>query len=152
LSVAVLVLSAASLPAQNEDVRADEKTLKDAYQEVDGKSLIAFLRTRAKGEADPKTIKKLIDQLDSKDADERQKASRQLVLIGARALPRLRLEARDSGDGAERAKQLVKILEEEGVTAATVRLIAYRKPAGAAEALLDYLAHAENQAIMEEIR
>src|SRR4051812_11118794 len=45
LSAAALVLGAASLPAQSEDIRADEKMLKDAFQEVDGKSLIAFLRT-----------------------------------------------------------------------------------------------------------
>jgi HEAT repeat protein len=159
LSAAILVLCAVSSPAQNEDkaaAEADELKLKNAYQNTDGASIVKFLSTRAKGEVEPKVLNKLIEDLDAKEASDRQKACQQLVAIGAPAVPKLRLAARDpdATDVANLAKKLLKVIEDEpsNVTGAAVRLLAARKPAGTAEALLAYLPHSENDTVMEDIK
>jgi HEAT repeat protein len=159
LSAAALVLCAANAPAQGDQdsaAKADENKLKDAYQNTDGKGIVEFLSTRAKGEVEPKVLNKLVEDLDAKEASVRQKACQQLIAIGAPAIPKLRLAARDpdASDVQKLAKQLLKILEDDpaNVTGAAVRLLAARKPQGTAEALLAYLPHSENEAVMEDIK
>src|SRR2546423_15713054 len=100
LSAAILVLCAGHLPAQSEDkeaITADEKRLKDAYQNTDGESLVKFLSTRARREIAPKVLDKLIEDLDAKDAETRNKACQQLVAIGSPAVPKLRLAREGKG-------------------------------------------------------
>src|SRR5262249_28275909 len=136
--------------------QADEQKLKDAYQNTDGDSLVKFLSTRAKGEVEPKVLNKLIEDLDAKEASDRQKACQQLIAIGAPAVPKLRLAARDPDaiEWATLAKKLLKVLEDDqaNVTGAAVRLLAARKPKGTAEALLAYLPHADNEAVMTDVQ
>src|SRR5262245_58434509 len=158
LSAAALLLCAANVPAQSEEkdaAKADEQKLKDAYQNTDGKSIAEFLSTRSKGEVEPKVLNKLVEDLDAKEASVRQKACQQLIAVGAPAIPKLRLAARDpdASDVALLAKKLLKILEDEStVTGAAVRLLASRKPPGTAEALLAYLPHAESDSVMDDIK
>src|SRR5262245_52335109 len=156
LSAAAVVLFAANLPAQNEDIRADERKLKDAYQDTDNASLVKFLKARSAGQVAAKELDALITELGDKDATVRNKARQQLIAIGAPAVPRLRLLARNpkASDAAELAKELLKVLEDnpDNVTGAAVRLLAARRPAGTAEALLAYLPHAENESVMEDIK
>jgi HEAT repeat protein len=158
LSAAALVLLAATLPAQGDDkdsAKSDEQKLKDAYQGTDDKGIVEFLHTRARGEVEPKKLNELIEQLGAKDASDRQKACQQLVAIGIPALPKVRLASRgDHQDTATHlAKKLLPILEDEStVTAAAVRLLVARRPAGTAEALLAYLPHVENDNVMAEVK
>jgi HEAT repeat protein len=159
LSAALLILCAVNSPAQSEDkeaAQADEMKLKNAYQNTDGASIVNFLSTRAKGEVEPKVLNQLVEDLDAKEASVRQKACRQLIAIGAPAVPKLRLAARDpdANDVALLAKKLLKVIEDEpsNVTGAAVRLLAARRPDGTAEALLAYLPHSESEGVMDDIK
>jgi HEAT repeat protein len=158
LTAAVFVLCAGHLPAQSEEkeaLNADEKRLKDAYQNTDDKSIAKFLSTRAKGEVAPKDLDKLIEDLDAKDAATRHQACQQLVAIGGPAVPKLRITARNGKDtAAELAKKVLKVIEDDQalVTGAAVRLLAARRPDGTAEALIAYVPHAENDAVMDELK
>jgi len=160
LPLAALFLAVAAMPARAADdkdsILADELRLKNAFQNTDGASLVKFLSTRARGEASQEKLTELIDSLDSKKPAERQKACGELVAIGSPAVPYLRRAARDvdAPDTAALARRILKVLEDEsgGSTTAAVRLLASRRPANTAGALLAYLPHAENESVMEEIK
>ncbi len=146
-------------PARADDkdsVLADELRLKNAFQKTDGASLVAFLRTRAEGEASSEKLAELITALESNSIAERQKACGELVAIGSPAIPALREAARrvDSPDSSALARRCLKAIEEEPglLSVAVVRILAARRPAGTAEALLAYLPHAENDTVMEELK
>lgn len=134
----------------------DELKLKNAFQSTDGPGLVAFLSTRARGEVAQDKLSGLIEALDTKNPTDRHKAAAELVAVGAPAIAMLRQAARDvdAPEAAALARRCLKIIEEEpGVaTIAAVRLLAARKPAGTAEALLAYLPHAENDSVMEELK
>src|SRR5262245_19586137 len=102
LCLALLVCQAPRAAEEADDVMADELVLKNAYLATDGKSLVAFLSTRAKGEVTAARLTELIDALESKVAADRQKAIAELVSIGAPAVPSLRRAARNV-DNAEAA-------------------------------------------------
>src|SRR5262249_11936561 len=93
----------------------DELRVKNAFGATDGPSLVAFLSTRARGEAIPARLTELIEALDSKDAAARHRACAELVAIGPPAVPVLRLAARDidSPESAAQARRCLKILEDE---------------------------------------
>jgi hypothetical protein len=139
-----------------ESVLADELRLKNAFQNTDGASLVAFLSTRAKGAVDVDKLNELIEGLGAKAAADRQKACAALVAIGAPAIPTLRQAARevDSPDTAALAKRCLKALEEEPglLSIAAARILAARRPPGTAEALLAYLPHAESETVSEELK
>jgi HEAT repeat protein len=159
LPLAVLFVAALVLPAQADDkdaILADELRLKNAFQNTDGASLVNFLRTRAAGDASTEKLTALIDALGSPNASTRHKACAELVAIGSPAVPYLRRTARDADapDSASLANRILHVLEEEAgnSTGAAIRLLAARRPANAAAALLAYLPHAENESVMEEIK
>src|SRR5581483_8211090 len=99
----------------------------------------------------------LIAQLGDDAFDKREMASSQLVAIGSKAEAQLR-EALKSGPEAEvkqRAEWCLQQIAKGGsgkVAAAAARLLARRKPDGAAEVLLAYLPSAEGEAAAEEVR
>jgi HEAT repeat protein len=111
---------------------------------------------RARGEAPAEKLAALVEQLDSKVPAERQKACAELVAIGPPAIPLLRQTVRDvdNPDLAAQARRCLKALEGEAgsLTAAAARVLAYRRPTGVAGVLLDYLPHAENENVMEEVK
>jgi HEAT repeat protein len=139
-----------------DDVAADEARLKAAYLATDGPSLVEFLSTRARGEATRAELQKLIDDLEKGSLIEKQKASARLVSIGAPAVPMLRMAAReiDTPELSAQAKALLRAMEEDpgALSSSAVRLLAARRPAGTAEALLAYLPHAETDAVLDELR
>jgi HEAT repeat protein len=154
-----LALALVISPARGDDKEnlADEEAkIRNAFQSVDGPSLVAFLRTRARAEASQEKLTSLIEALDSKDGAVQRKACAELVAIGAPAIPMLRRAARegDAPEVAAMARRCLKILEEDPgqVTISVVRVLAARKPAGTAEALLAYLPHAENDSVVEELK
>lgn len=155
----VLLALAAGGPARGDDrdtTLDDELRLKSAFQKTDGASLAAFLRSRARGDADPTRLGKLIESLSDRSGAVRTHGCAELVAVGAPAVPLLRQAARDAdnADAAMMARQCLKVLEEEPgqLTTSVVRLLAVRRPPGTAEALLAYLSHAENDAVLEEVR
>jgi hypothetical protein len=120
---------------------ADVKVLKEISVASDGPALLTFLRSQIRGEADRKAINELIKQLSDETFEVREKATTQLIALGPVAIPFLRDAAKD--DDAEVVRRAKHCLEKigsaarpDGAIGAALRLVATRKPAGAAEALL----------------
>lgn len=112
------------LSGDSDNVLTDELTLKSAGLPVDGTGLLAFFRTRVKGEATPDRLSALVEQLGSRDAGEREKAAAELVAIGPPAVPSLRQVAKDpdAAEAAGLARRCLTALETNSaaVTAAAV--------------------------------
>ncbi len=135
---------------------SDEQILKDNKTPTDGPGLVEFFRRHVAQAGDEGRIKKLIRQLGDDDFNQREDASLQLSGLGLRARPFLQEAASDAdAEIAHRAKECLKQVDEgtaAEVVAAAVRLLAKRKPDGAAEALLIYLPSAAEATLAEEVR
>jgi hypothetical protein len=134
---------------------ADEQVLKAARVGVGGPALLEFLRKKAPDPARVRKVRDLIRQLGADEFEAREKAVEGLVAQGVQALPLLQ-EATRSPDAevARRARECLRRigpLDDRQVVAAAVRLVAWRKPAGAAEALLGALAGAD-EGLAREIK
>ena len=124
------------------------------WKAIDDASLLAELQRRTLGDADREEVLRLIRQLGEDDPTVREKASAVLLARGAAVAPLLH-QAQDEANPAVRlyAAQALRILEAAGgdsLPAAVLRLLAVRKPAGTAAALLAYLPFAENRTLAEE--
>jgi HEAT repeat protein len=154
--LAALLLAAPSLPAADGDALADELLLKGAGLPADGPGLLAFFRQRSRGEADPARLAALVARLGSDKPAERQKACAELVATGPAAAPLLRQAANDpdAPASATLARRCLRALEgnSAALTSAAVRLLARHRPAGAAEALLEFLPNAEDATVLDEAR
>jgi HEAT repeat protein/outer membrane protein assembly factor BamB len=135
---------------------ADEMTLKEVGLATDGAGLLAFLRTRTRGDAPPERLAELVQALHGPDAAARGKAAAELVAIGPPAVPLLRQTVKDpdAAEAAGLARRCLRALGDDSatLTSAAVRLLALRKPAGAVEALLDFLPGAEDETVTEEVK
>ena len=154
LCVAAVALAAGTLRAADEDTRADdERVLKQAGVASDDAGLLGFFHTSGPSEDD---IRSLIKRLGDDSFEAREKASAALVALGPAAEPYLR-EALKSGD-AEIVRRAEECLKRVGtgpsaaVVSAAARLLARRKPAGAAEVLLAYAPKAAGEASEEDVR
>jgi HEAT repeat protein len=141
---------------KEKDVSPDEKALKDVHVEPTGPGLVEFFRKRATTELDATLVKGLIDKLNDKTAGDRDSAFGDLVSFGVAAVPALRQASNNLDDleAAARARQCLHAIEGEPgriLTRTAARLLAERRPAGAAEALLAYLPFAEDDSVLEEI-
>jgi hypothetical protein len=117
--------------------------LKKAGREATGPALIAFLRKQTPPRAEREKAKKLVKKLGDDTFVVREQASKDLVGLGVAAVPSLE-EASRSADAEvrRRAQTCLKRIRKragENVTIAAVHLLALRRPAGAAQALLDLL-------------
>lgn len=140
---------------------ADEQTLKNAKLAVEGPALLDYFRKLAKTGTDRDKMLSLIKHLGDESFEVREKASADLIGLGAVAVPYLK-EALKDGDlevvrRAERclkeiAKDPAKGEADQSVPAAAARLLATRKPAGAAEVLLNYLPSAADEVVAREVR
>src|SRR5207237_6565036 len=86
----------------------------------------------------------------------RSKASDDLVKQGVVALPFLRRALKDRDlEVLHRAEECIRMIEEKepraGLAAAALRLVALRKPAGAAPVLLSYAPFAEDDVMSDEL-
>jgi hypothetical protein len=131
---------------------ADEKLLREAKIDVTGSALLALVRKQAPDPAAVAKVRTLIRKLADDSFKVREQASKDLVTLGAVAIPLLRAAARDDDDEvARRARSCLRQIRaragETAVNAATIgaviRLLGLRKPAGAAEVLLNYLPGAD---------
>jgi outer membrane protein assembly factor BamB len=138
-----------------EALAADQATLKSAGVDSDGKSVLGFIKKRTLGEKDRARIAVLVKHLGADDFEEREKASRELVVVGPVARPQL-LEARGSKN-LEVSRRAQRALDEIGkssspaVLSAAVRVLGHDKPAGTVEALVAYLGTVEDAEIVEDV-
>jgi HEAT repeat protein len=154
----VLVAAATAIRSAEPDreVEDAEKFLQDDKIKTDGESLIAFFKERAGRKApDPETIKQLVKQLGDDDFEQREKAEEKLSGMG-RAAKELLSEAAKSRDPEVRyrAERCLSKLEEGREmlrVAYAAKVIAARKPKGAAEALLTYVPSAMDQMAEEAV-
>ncbi len=146
------LLLAAALPAA-ESAPDDARILKQAGVPTDGAGLLDFFRKRTPTDDD---IRALVKKLDDDDFEVREKATRDLVLLGPPAEAQLR-EASKSAD-AEVKRRADECLRKIGagpsatVIAAAARALARARPAGAAEVLLAYAPKVEGQATADDVR
>ena len=133
----------------------DQKTLKAVGLGVDGPALLDYFRKRTFKEANPKEMETLIKQLGDSDFATREKAFAGLISLGPSALVGLKqAESNPDTEVQQRAKDLRDRLEakaEPAIQAATARLVAKEKPAGAAEVLLAFLPFAPDLTVTDEI-
>jgi HEAT repeat protein len=153
-----LTLAACSLllAAEPDAAAQDEATLKAAGLASDGPALVEFFKKRAATDAARARAAELVKQLGDDDFGVREKASAALVSLGRAALPALKAGV-DDGDAevARRAAECLRLIETDAATAlasAAARLVALRKPDGAAEVLLAYLPCADGETADEEAR
>jgi hypothetical protein len=132
---------------------AEDKELREARIDTSGPALVEFLRRQAPEPGRLEKVRTLVRQLGDEEFRVREKASAELVTLGAMALPFLREAAKSSDrEVARRAAQCLKQIGEHTGSKRTmlvVRLVAVRRPAGAAEALLNALPGAEAEVARE---
>lgn len=156
-AVAATVFAQGPIPGEqtNDTTADDQKTLKAVGLGVDGPALLEYFRKRTFKEANPKEMQALIQQLGDKEFVVREKAFAGLITLGPSAMVGLKqAEASADTEVRERAKDLRDRLEakaEPPIQAATARLLAKTRPAGAAEVMLAFLPFAPDQTVTDEI-
>ncbi len=131
----------------------DEDTLKAAGLGTDAPALLAFFRARSRTEVDRDHLRHLLRQFADAPPQERGSATAELLGLGPLALPGLRQVANDLDhpEAAERARRCLPWLEGPSsykLLIAAARVLAARKPEGAAAALLEYLPSAEEAEVI----
>ena len=122
-------------------IAAEEAALKAAKVASTPADLLQFLREQVRSATDREKVKKLVQQLSDDAFEVREKASAALVRLGGVALPELRKAAKSSdAEVATRAarclEQITGAVGQASLLTAALRVVAARKPAGAAEVLL----------------
>jgi hypothetical protein len=134
---------------------AAERALKEARVETAGPALLEYLRKQAAGAGRLAKAREWVKKLGDDAFTEREKAEKELVALGASAVPLLREAAKDrDAEVAARAERCLKKIGDAGgksMADVAVRLVAVRRPAGAAAALLDLLPGAD-EALTAEIK
>jgi hypothetical protein len=134
---------------------ADERALRAAKVGTNGPDLLEYLRNQTPAPARLAKVKVLVRQLGDDAFEKREEASKALVAAGVIALPLLRAAA--EGEDREVVRRARECLKQIGtgpgveVSAAAVRLVGWKRPAGAARVLLDYLPAAD-QPVAREVR
>ncbi len=134
----------------------DEQELVAAGLSAEGPALLEFFRGRARLETDRDKLLALAGQLGDPDAKVRDQAARALISRGPLAVPALRQAVNDLNHptAADRARKCLEAIEGKNAAAlmaAAARILAVRKPAGAAEALLNYLPFADDEMVVQEV-
>src|SRR5262245_8550361 len=126
------------------------------WKRTDGPALLAEFRKRTLSAADLAKIPVLIDKLGDTAYRVRQQAEADLVAYGTLVVPMLR-EATKASDlerrrRAERCLEVIAKKDSQGLPLAAARLLALRRPDGAAEALLAVLPSTEDENLVGEIQ
>jgi HEAT repeat protein len=126
------------------------------WRRTDGPALLHEFRKRTLSPTDLERVQTLIRKLSDKSFAIREQATADLVAYGAAVVPLLR-EALKGTDleqrrRAERCLRAVARDEARALPPAAARLLALRKPAGAVEALLDFLPWAEAEDLADEVQ
>ncbi|HKB00850.1 MAG TPA: HEAT repeat domain-containing protein [Gemmataceae bacterium] len=143
------------------DTEKDRKELRDVWaawwRKVDGPSLVDEFRIRTLQPSEKPKVAELIQKLGDPNYRVRERATNDLVGMGAKVLVDLRAAARDSdGERARRAEDCVAKIyasETKRVPIGTARLTALRRPDGATEAMLAYLPFAaDDDGMIAEVK
>ena len=126
------------------------------WKGIDDKAILDRIRNATLTEALREKVQKFVKQLADDDFDVREQASAGLVDAGSAAVPLL-LQACKDGDAevARRAEACLSQIDKEpgkSNPATTCRVLAARKPAGAADVLLAYRPFAHDDTSAEEIQ
>jgi HEAT repeat protein len=153
----VLLLARGAAADGPKQVAADERRLQAARLAPDGPALLGFFRKRSLTDAECANVKLLIHKLGARSFRIREQASAELVARGPVVVELLKDHCTDPDPEIARRSEkcLARIKEKDlppDVTAAAARLLAHRKPAGAAAALLAYLPFADSEAVADEVR
>jgi len=152
LLVAVPVLWAGTAA---DDGAEQAKILKEAGIASDGPGLIKYFKTRTPSPGDQARFTELVRALGDKSFAVREKASKELIAIGEPVLPFLKKALRDGDlELTRRAGVCIRAIERvpfSTLTAAAARLLALRRPDGAAEVLLAYLPFADWDAVGDNL-
>jgi hypothetical protein len=139
---------------------ADEQVLKTARIESDGPALLEYFRRGIATPLDLDKVKALIRQLGDDSFEVREKATQALIAIGEPAVPFLQQAAKSTDlEVVRRAERCLQAIvkdpaqheKETATSIAAARMLARKKPAGAAEALLAYLPRASNPEVEREV-
>ncbi len=134
----------------------DEGLLRFVGINANGASLLSYFHVRSRGEVKPEQLAALIEKLGDQSLIVAQKACGELAAIGAPAVPALRQAVKDPDRQqiARLAQRCLHALEQNPgqLSSAAARLLAQYRPAGAAEALLEFAPEAEDDGVIEEIR
>jgi hypothetical protein len=135
---------------------AEEHTLKAAGLATDDAALLEFFRSRTLTDSERDRLHTLIRQLGDDSFKVREKASAELAARGMLAAAFLRPAVNDPDlEVARRAEECLQVIAQGyngSLSVAAARLLAARKPAGAAEVLLAYLPFADSDVAAEEVQ
>jgi hypothetical protein len=142
LTIALAAARPLTAAANDAQTAADQLRVQQAGLKTDGEALLEFFRNKTV-RVDQKQIKALVQQLSHRSFNVRKKASAALIALGAHAVPQLREATRSEElEVRRRAEECLTQIQngsEPQLIESAGRLLALRKPAGAAEAVLDFL-------------
>jgi HEAT repeat protein len=134
----------------------DESVLKAVKLQTTDDALLDFFRKRTPPAPARALLVAVVKQLHAAEPAVRDAAQAHLIAVGQAAVPLLRETANNTDDveGSTRAKTCLQNIEGTAGAQLVVnaaRLLAARKPAGAAKVLLGYLPYAEDDATFAEV-
>jgi HEAT repeat protein len=126
------------------------------WRDTDGPAMLALIGEHTLTPELRRTIKERIGKLGDDDFSSREAATKALFDLGRVALPQLR-EAIKNNDPeiVQRTRYLIERIEQEpsrNLPSVALRLLALRKPPGAAEALLSFLPLAEEEKLTDAVK
>ncbi|HKB42161.1 MAG TPA: HEAT repeat domain-containing protein [Gemmataceae bacterium] len=152
----VILPAPAARAADAEETKGDEEAVRQAGLATDGPALVEFFRKRTPGEKVRQNIEALVRDLGSARFKLREKACKELVIIGPPALGLLRDVSRGRDlEATRRAQRCIEEIERSikpDLIASAARLLGHRKPPQAVETLLNYLPFAPDENVSDEIR
>jgi HEAT repeat protein len=146
--------------AQLGATEAQRKACRDAWaawwKATEGDATLAEFKKRTLTEADRVKVLATIKQMGDDDFNLRERAQEDLVKLGSSVAPLLRqaLAGGDEEIKKRSQKALDQIEKDKSSTLLPIqaRLMAYRKPAAAAEVMLAFLPFADEDQVFEEVR
>jgi hypothetical protein len=121
-----------------------------------GPDLLEEFKKRTLPDPERTRIQALVQKLGENAAATREKALADLLALGTPAIPFLRQAVNDrDARAADQAQKCLQLLDQNTIPAlpmVAVRLLALRRPVGAAEAVLGFLPSAEDETIAQELR
>jgi HEAT repeat protein len=156
LSPCHLVTLSPSHAQEDTSLPGDEALLQSAGLSDEGPALLAFFHARAQTDIDHTHLHGLLRQFVNGSSEQRAATLTELLGLGPLALPVLRQTANDLDQphAAERAQRVLPWLEgksSNNLLAAAARMLAKRKPQGAAAALLAYLPYAVDHEVISAV-
>lgn len=156
-AVFLCALLAVFAPAAEPDPREyDKNLLQQAGLPTDAPGLLQFFRSRTFNDASRQRAAELIKQLGNDDFDIREKAMKNIVILGASAESFLRRATENSDpEIVRRASECLERLKLARVgpdhVAAAARVLTAHQPAATVETFLEYLPSAADEPLEEEI-